>query len=731
MKPKIVEISDLRKPDDGSDHIWESTGDDPAFLITFSCFRDRYVLVSIEALDGNIDPRIYLNEGVGFREANSIALSSGQAFLITADIGHYGSICSFRVDPASFDTRFRFRVQSFSSAQAMQNCIERETSTNISYQQIALGQIPRFWKTFSRIFKSKRRRSQVERYAEANYRLASKTPNINSMHLSGIWISVIVPVYNAPPRYLDDLLRSFESQNDKSAQLILSDDGSTSPETQRWFQSQKHRENVLLIVNGSNGGIAAATNTGMRAAKGTWIAFLDHDDVIAPYALKMMRQALEQNPTAEFLYSDELIVDDNLRITGALLKPAYDPILLDGVNYINHFSVYRRSRLEEINYLREGFDGSQDYDLLLRYLEGISQEYILHLPYPAYWWRRNGKTFSCTFLDKATENARRALDERFTRMGQQAYAGPALTDTLHRITFSAPPQGWPKISVIIPNRNSYALLSQILGDLFQKTDYPDMEVLIIDNGSTDEDVVALYERYASERADFSFHISDEEFNFSRAVNKGITLATGEHFLLLNNDIEVIEPGWLKEMVSCLAYEKTGIVGAKLLYPNNKVQHAGVIAGFGGLAGHWYLNKSANYGGPMNRLHVRNSMTCVTAAAMLISGDCARSIGEWDEENFVIAYNDVDYCLRAFKMGFRTIWTPFACLYHHESASRGSDMEGEKRKRFEREKNNLRRIHQTGDFSDPVLNPAYSRNKSDPDLVAPSSIAMARTFWPAT
>jgi GT2 family glycosyltransferase len=731
MKLKVVEIGDLRKVNDGSDHIWESTGDDPAFLITFPCFRDPYILISIEALDEEIDPRVYLNNGAGFREADSIAFSSGQAFLITADIGLCGSICSLRVDPAAFVTRFRFRVQSFSSALAMQGCVISATNANLSCQKIALGKIPRFWRTFSGIFKSKRKRSRVGRYAEANYRLASKTPKIATKHFSDIWISIVVPVYNAPPRYLDDLLRSFESQNDKNAELILSDDGSTSPETQRWFESQKNRENVLLIINGCNRGIAAATNTGLRAAKGTWIAFLDHDDVIAPYALRMMRQALEQNPTARFLYTDELIVDDNLLITGALLKPAYDPILLDGVNYINHFSVYRRSRLKEINYIREGFDGSQDYDLLLRYLEGIPQEHILHLPYPAYWWRRNGKTFSCTFLDKATANARRALAERFSRKGQQVYAGPALTDTLHRITFSPPPQGWPKISVIIPNRNSYALLSKILGDLFQNTDYPDMEVIIIDNGSTDQDVISLYDHYASERANFSFYISDEEFNFSRAVNKGMRQATGEHFLLLNNDIQVIEPGWLKEMVSCLAYERTGIVGAKLLYPNNKVQHAGVIAGFGGLAGHWYLNNSADYGGPMNRLHVRNSLTCVTAALMLISGDCAKTIGAWDEENFVIAYNDVDYCLRAYKAGFRTIWTPFACLYHHESASRGSDMVGEKRARFEREKNNLRRIHSTSDFSDPALNPAYGRNKSDPDLIVPSFIAAARTFWPAS
>lgn len=730
MKLKITEKSDLHRYDDGSDDTWESIGDDPAFLIAFPWFRDPYVLIFIEALDGELDPRIYINNGVGFRESDSIACPSGKGFLITADVGLYGSICSFRVDPASYDTRFRFRAECFSSTSARQEFIAKTVSTNLAYQQIALGRIPRFWKSFPNITLGKRRRSPVERYAETCYGLASCTSNITAMNPGEIWISIIVPVYNAPPRYLDDLLRSFVTQNDQNAELILSDDGSTSPETQLWYGAQQQRSNVKFMMNARNGGIAAATNAGLRAANGTWISFLDHDDVIAPFALKIIRQTLEQNPTAHFLYTDELIVDDNLRINGALLKPAYDPVLLDGVNYINHFSVYRRSRLEEINYIREGYDGSQDYDVLLRYLEGLAQEHILHLPYPAYWWRRNGKTFSCTFIEKATVNARRALNERFSRKGQQVGAGPALTDTLHKITFSPPLEGWPKISVIIPTKNSYALISRVLTDLFQKTDYPELEILVIDNGSTDKDVIGLYKRYASERSNFSFHISDEEFNFSRAINKGIALATGDHFLLLNNDIEVIEPGWLKEMVSCLAYEKTGIVGAKLLYPTNRVQHAGVIAGFGGLAGHWYLNKSANYGGPMNRLHVRNSMTCVTAASMLISGDCAKSVGVWDEENFVVAYNDVDYCLRAYHSGFRTIWTPFACLYHHESASRGSDMEGEKRKRFEREKDNLRRIHHTADFNDPALNPAYSRDKSDPDLVIPRFIAKARTFWPA-
>lgn len=731
MKLRIVENSDLRRPDDCFDHVWESIGDDPAFFINFPWYRDRYILISLEAMIEEIDPKIYINTGAGFNELNSIAFPSGKAFLITADIGRFGSISSFRLDPASYDTRFRFKAQSFSSARARDSCLEKVSTANPSYQTVALGKIPRFWKTIPGIFIGNRRRCRVERYAEANYRLASETLKTPSTGVSDVWVSIVVPVYNALPRYLDDLLRSFENQNDKNAELILSDDGSTSPETQLWYERQKHRSNVTMIRDSRNLGIAAATNAGLRAAKGTWAAFLDHDDVIAPYALKIIKLALEKNPTAYFLYTDELIVDDNLRIKGAFLKPAYDPILLDGVNYINHFSVYRRSRLEKIDYVREGFDGSQDYDLLLRYLDGVPQEHILHLPYPAYWWRRNGKTFSHTFIDKATANARRALDERFARIGQQVHVGPALAETLHKVSFSPPPSGWPKISVIIPNKNSFALISQILGDIFQKTDYPDVEVLVIDNGTRDKDVIALYERYASEHSNFFFHISDEEFNFSRAINKGMQFATGEHFLLLNNDIQVIEPGWLKEMVSCLAYEKTGIVGAKLLYPNNRIQHVGVIAGFGGLAGHWYLNKPANYGGPMNRLHVRNSMTCVTGALMLISGDCAKSVGAWDEENFVIAYNDVDYCLRAYKAGFRIIWTPFACLYHHESASRGSDMVGEKQVRFEREKNNLRRIHQTADFEDPALNPAYSRNKSVPDLVDPTAMAVARAFWPAS
>ncbi|MEO0911085.1 MAG: glycosyltransferase, partial [Pseudomonadota bacterium] len=203
------------------------------------------------------------------------------------------------------------------------------------------------------------------------------------------------------------------------------------------------------------------------------------------------------------------------------------------------------------------------------------------------------------------------------------------------------------------------------------------------------------------------------FNFSRSVNKGLALAGDNDVLLLNSDIEIITEGWLKEMVSCMNYDNVGIVGAKLLYKDGTIQHAGVIAGLGGYAGHWYNNEPANVGGQMNRLMVRNSLLCVTGAAMLISRDCVEKTGQFDEHNFAIAYNDIDFCIRAHKLGYRIVWTPFAELFHLESATRGSDETEENKARFEREKANLQNMHNTQNLIDPALHPYLSRSHASP------------------
>lgn len=729
MALNVVCSDDLQPvPSDEGDG-WLSTGSDPFFNIRFGAMRDPFVVAYLVADSDMIDPKIYVKRGRRYHENDTTTAERGRAFIILADVGAFGLIRSFRVDPSSFPCRFRFSAESFTDRETAERAIAARIARDMPDASfVDLGRLPRF-PTHLRLPRIHSRKAAIGRFARTHYALADEVADV-AVPEEGMWLSVVVPVYNAPKRYLDDLVKSFVDQSFPGVELILSDDASTDKETLNWYRDFSQVETCRIVRNAVNGGIAAATNAGLMTASGTWVALLDHDDVIAPHAFKMIARTLGEHPDASFIYTDELVVNDRLQPSGLMLKPAYDPVLLTGVNYINHFSIYRRERLEEIGFLRTGFDGSQDYDLLLRYLEGIPERQVLHLPYPAYWWRRTGQTFSRRFVDKAMLAARTALVDRFAREGKAITVEPALTHTLHRVAFQNPTANpaeaqWPKISVIIPSRNGLEMIRMILSGLFEKTDYPDLEVIVIDNGSTDPRVLELYRDYERLHSNFSVTITPEKFNFARAVNRGMKRANGDHFLILNNDVEVIDGGWLKEMVSCLQFSATGIVGAKLLYPNRKIQHAGVIAGFGGLAGHWYLDKPADFGGPMNRLHVRNSMTCVTGAVMLISGTCAAQVGGWDEVNFAIAYNDVDYCLRAHKAGFRIIWTPFACLYHHESASRGSDLMGERKRRFEQEKDNLRRIHDTETFEDPAINPGYERSRSTPGYVRPTKVAKAR------
>ena len=286
---------------------------------------------------------------------------------------------------------------------------------------------------------------------------------------------------------------------------------------------------------------------------------------------------------------------------------------------------------------------------------------------------------------------------------------------------------WPKVSVVIPSRDAFPLISRVLNDLLTRTDYPGLEIIVVDNGSTDPRVLELYERMKASTPDFRVEISVAPFDFARQTNRGFALSSGDCILMLNNDIEVIEPGWLKEMVECLSYPDAGVVGARLLYPDGSLQHAGVIAGLGTVAGHWFIGRPARTPGPMGRLNIRQSFSAVTGACMLITRECLAATGGLDEA-FAIAYNDIDFCLRAGHSGFRVIWTPFATLYHHESASRGSDETPANIERFRREQAMLRERYALTDFVDPAYSPWYARNDSGPRLLHPTSLPPERTFW---
>ncbi|MBD9510546.1 glycosyltransferase [Ensifer sp. ENS10] len=642
--------------------------------------------------------------------------------MCSLDVGRVGTVRSFRLDPCSNASIFDLRIRSAGSIGEVEAHLQRSES---AAERASISGLPRFWLKVPRLLP--KRRERLKQFSDATYGLARDLKPVPHTS-SAPWLSIIVPVYNSSEAFLDQLLKSFQTQDQKGVELILSDDASTSDETRRWLERNSGQPKVRVVFNERNGGIASSTNAGLACASGEWITFLDHDDMIAPYGLKMIRRALTENPDTVFLYTDEIVIDKKLKPISAMLKPAYDPILLTGVNYINHSSVYRHDRLKELGYLRAGYDGSQDYDLVLRYLEGQAVENVLHLPYPAYWWRYIDNSYSKVHLARATDHARAAIRDHIERKGIKVEVQPALNNALHRVRFDGVGGKWPLISIIIPNKDSPALIRKVLHDVFVRTDYPDYEVIVVDNGSEDDETARIYKEFEAAHSNFRVEAFVESFNFSRSINRGLSVARGDHFLLLNNDIEVIADDWLKEMVSCLSFAAAGIVGAKLLYPNDKMQHAGVIVGLGGLAGHWYHNSPRDFGGPMNRLHVRNSLTCVTGAAMLLSGQCRSVVGAWDESHFAVAYNDVDYCLRAHKAGFRIVWTPFACMYHHESLTRGPEEGSEKQKRFNREKEYLREIHNTTDFRDPAFNPGFARDHSVPRIAIPETLPAARKWW---
>ena len=723
--------------------VWRSTERDGVFVIDRPTASLPFLCFFVQIEKEHAAPGFTVDTGDGYDHRHAVAFRSFPLGFYHVPLAAVGSVRQVRFRASQGRTVFRCVI--FQTAQPLLVAVLHYLY-NLRYQKVGLvaaapggavgawalikSNIARARQFFSTVSAGQALRVQqddADVLAElclAQARQARPVQDAMRASLAGRsalpLISFVAPVYNTRPEHLKDLIASFAAEDAPYAELILIDDGSTSAATRQALSWVGTLPGVRLETLPGNDGIAAATNAGIAIARGDWVAFIDHDDAFAAGAVAVIAQAIAGHPDAIFFYTDEVVTDAALRLTGSFCKPAYDSVLLSGMNYINHFSVFSRARLAALGGLSEDCEGSQDYDLLLRYLADARAGSVVHIPFLAYMWRRGEGSYSMIFRERSIANARRALKRAYSVDHRGVEVEAAHLD-LHRVRFTAHPK--PLISVVVPSRDSAALITRLVGDLETRTRYSDIEIVVADNGTTDPAVLALYEARRSDR--FRVDLVPEPFNFSRMCNRGARLARGDALLFLNNDIEVIEPDWLTEMVECLAYSSVGIVGAKLLYPKGTIQHAGVVIGLGEAAGHWYVDADANEPGPMGRLAVRQTIGAVTGACMLVTRPCFQAVGGFDEDVFPIAYNDVDLCMRARHVGFRTIWTPFATLYHHESASRGSDEEGENNTRLRADMQRLQERHGTKTLVDDAYSPLYDRRYSRPNLVPQPALPASR------
>lgn len=495
-------------------------------------------------------------------------------------------------------------------------------------------------------------------------------------------ISIVIPLYNTPQQYLRELLESITSQSYGHFELCLAD-GSTKKGPGAFvkkFYGQDERIHYQHLK--VNQGISGNTNAAIRMARGEFLVFADHDDILEPDALFELVKALNQNPDLDMIYTDEDLTDSETRIFHSpRFKPDFNPDFLRSINYVCHLLMVRRSLAEEAGLIRKECDGAQDYDFLLRCIEKTHR--IHHIPKILYHWRAHEGSTAGNQDSKqyAIEAGRLALTEHYARLGYEAEVEYTGIFIMYRVRLKV--KGTPKVSVLIPNKDQAETLNTCLSSIYERTDYPNFEILIIENNSENPDTFGYYERLKRKHENLRVVTYEGPFNYSAINNYGAAQAEGEYLLFLNNDTEIISPSWMREMLGFCQREDTGIVGAKLYYPDNLVQHAGVVVGIGNFAGHVQTMRTRYDSGYFGRLKAVQDISAVTAACMMVKRSVFEAVKGFDEE-FVVSMNDVDLCLRVREKGLLVVMDPNVELYHYESKSRGFEDTPQKQKRFKGE-----------------------------------------------
>jgi O-antigen biosynthesis protein len=497
-------------------------------------------------------------------------------------------------------------------------------------------------------------------------------------------ISIVMPAWNSDETFLKEAIDSVLQQVYPHWELCIADDASTTPHVRSLLEDYRQRDPRIRVVHRPfNGHIAAASNSALELVTGDYVALLDHDDRLPPSALYHVAVEIGRYPDADLIYSDEDKIDEWGNRYDPHFKPDWSPELFCAQNYISHLGVYRTALVRAVGGFRTGYEGSQDYDLALRVIARSAPSRIRHILRILYHWRvfSTSGSFSTDYLDQAVRSARRALADHFAECGEKVEIGAGHW-SYHRVRRPLPDPA-PPVTLIVPTRDRLELVRECVEGLLHRTHYSDLDVIIVDNDSTDAATLAWFASLAGNPRVKVLPWSGP-FNFSAINNAGVTAARGTVVGLINNDLSVIHPDWLTEMVVQAIRPSVGAVGAKLLYGNRTIQHGGVILGIGGVAGHSHKYVPAEEPGYFSRLMVPQNLSAVTAACMVLRKECYLGVGGLDEINLKVAFNDVDLCLRLRKAGYDIVWTPYAELYHLESVSRGTDTAPDKAERFRRE-----------------------------------------------
>lgn len=719
-------------------HEWQSEGEDPYFIVDLSQLPQigkgwHQFNLNINCSGKQGLAKLYIDTGKGFNETETVCLPYKKSVATSRLFYLESPLLALRFDPLEKAAGFsinQFEISPLEESQIEAILLARIQQEHHNYCDMDLTKIKEiiasenglsvqqlmdlYNETFIYSQPSLDYEEWIETVEVPSLPNKAEVSAILAMMTEPPIISVVMPVYNTAEIYLRACIDSVIAQSYPHWELCIADDKSPKEHVQRVLREYETKDpRIKVVYRQQNGHISAASNSALEIAQGDFIALLDHDDALPEHALLFMAQAINEQPETQIIYSDEDKLDGRGERFDPHFKSDWNPDLFFSQNYVSHLGVYRRNLLQQIGGFRLGVEGSQDQDLLLRCLPYVQAGQIVHIPRVLYHWRTVEGSTALASDEKSytTDAGIKALRDYFATQQTGVEVGTGLVPNTYRVRYPIPEPA-PLVSLLIPIRDRRSLTETAVRSILEKSTYSNYEIIILDNGSIEAETLEFFSQIQQEDSRVKVLAYDYPFNYSAINNFGARHAKGTVIGLINNDIEVINPEWLTEMVSQCLRPEIGCVGAKLYYSNDTLQHAGVILSLGGVAGHSHKHFPRNHPGYFHRLSLVQTLSAVTAACLLIRKEIFEHVNGLDEENLHVAFNDVDFCLKVREAGYRNLWTPYAELYHYESISRGAEDSPEKIARFAREVNFMKSKWGKHLELDPFYSPNLSKDRED-------------------